>query len=211
MKLIKDIGMIYPSQNSKHKYRCGIYECTKCGCHFRGLTATIKKRNIETCPKCSKIAVNSIHGMTGTRIYRIWKGIKNRCTNHKSKHFENYGGRGISICNDWMINPMSFIEWSMINGYDENLTIDRIDNDGNYEPSNCRWTTMEVQARNKRKLSKKNTSGYRGVYWHNKKWYARIGVSGEEIHIGVFNDKISAAMAYDRYVSHNNLEHTKNF
>ena len=83
------------------------------------------------------------------RIYDTWHGMIYRCTNPKSKSYEDYGGRCISVCEEWL-NYDNFYEWAMANGYDDTLTIDRIDVNGNYEPSNCRWVSMKVQNRNKR-------------------------------------------------------------
>lgn len=90
------------------------------------------------------------HNLTKTKIYSIWKDIKKRCNNPNFKYYKNYGGRGITICDEWKNDFMSFYTWSMQNGYNENLSIDRINNDGNYEPSNCRWTDRITQANNKR-------------------------------------------------------------
>ena len=75
--------------------------------------------------------------------------MKDRCNNSKNYSFKDYGARGIKICNEWVIDFMNFYNWAMNNGYQDNLTIDRIDVNGNYEPSNCRWVTMKEQARNK--------------------------------------------------------------
>lgn len=90
------------------------------------------------------------HGGRGTRLYSIWKGIRKRCFNKKDLSYKNYGERGINICDDWS-DFSSFRKWSLENGYAENLSIDRINNDGNYEPSNCRWATFKIQANNTRK------------------------------------------------------------
>ena len=88
------------------------------------------------------------HGV-GSVLYNKWGSMKTRCYYPKSKDYKNYGGRGIKICDEWL-NYDNFRNWSISTGYQEGLTIDRIDNDRNYEPSNCKWITMKEQQRNKR-------------------------------------------------------------
>lgn len=84
------------------------------------------------------------------RLYRIWCCMKQRCYNKNLKAYKDYGGRGIQVCDEWINNYRKFESWSLKNGYDDTLTIDRINNNGNYEPSNCRWVTREMQSKNKR-------------------------------------------------------------
>lgn len=95
------------------------------------------------------------HGKRYERIYSIYCDMKKRCYNNHSAGYKNYGGKGIKICDAWFNNFMSFYEWSMENGYKDNLTIDRIDSSGNYEPSNCQWITRSEN------ISKRNIEYWR--------------------------------------------------
>lgn len=102
------------------------------------------------------------HNCSGTRLYQVWNGIKQRCYNKNCKDYKAYGARGVTMCGKWKQSFYAFRDWAMANGYDENAkhgecTIDRIDVNGNYEPSNCRWVSMKEQVRNKRN-SKSRTS-----------------------------------------------------
>lgn len=90
------------------------------------------------------------HNKCDTRLYSIWECVIQRCCNNNYTYYKNYGGRGIAVCSEWRNDFMSFYNWAVANGYKEFLTLDRIDNDSNYEPSNCRWITMKQQARNRR-------------------------------------------------------------
>lgn len=93
---------------------------------------------------------NTVHGLSKTRLYKVYKSMKSRCLNRNNKRYNDYGGRGIKISEDWIADFQNFYNWSMQNGYKENLTIDRINNDGDYCPENCRWTSVKEQNKNKR-------------------------------------------------------------
>ena len=90
------------------------------------------------------------HNLSRTRLYRIWSGMKSRCYNPNAPKYNLYGGRGIFICNEWLQDFKAFYDWAMLNGYDDKLTIDRIDNDKGYTSYNCRWVTIAEQNKNRR-------------------------------------------------------------
>ncbi len=93
---------------------------------------------------------NFSHRLSGEKLYKVWNTMRRRCYVPTDKKYKSYGARGIIVCDEWLNDYMVFREWAMSNGYKENLSLDRIDNDGNYEPNNCRWTTRSVQQRNRR-------------------------------------------------------------
>lgn len=125
----------------------------RCDCGnetYQRLTLLINNK-VKSCGCLSKEKTkkrNTVHGYYGTRLYNIWNGMLTRTKYKGKKEKKRYWGRGIKVCKDWE-SFKNFKKWSLNNGYSDKLTIDRIDNDGNYEPNNCRWTSNEVQSYNK--------------------------------------------------------------
>jgi len=212
MQLIKKLDMRFPTESSKRKTRYGLFLCPVCttSCEV-AISSGVRSKSCMVCTGVATGRRNTTHGDTGSRMHKTWKSMRQRCNNKNCEDYKCYGGRGIKICEEW--NDFSvFRDWAFSNGYTDNLKIDRVDNDGDYSPRNCRFTTQEVQSRNTRKLRANNTSGYRGVSWHKtkNKWGASIRVNSKLNNIGYFNKALDAAKAYDQYVIDNNLEHTTN-
>lgn len=113
------------------------------------------------------------HGMHGTRIYNIWQGLRYRCYNPKSSNYYLYGGKGISVCEEWDNSFISFYEWSKNKGYQEHLTIDRIDSNKDYCPENCRWATYKQQLNN---TSRNHYLTYEGETLTIAQWAKKINI-----------------------------------
>lgn len=121
----------------------------KCGCMYLVYGGSLRGGKTNGCIKCHPAIGNRRkHGKSGTRLYNIWCAMKARCGNASNAAFPRYGGRGILVCSQWENNFEAFRDWALTNGYRDSLTIDRVNNDKGYEPSNCRWSTYAEQNRN---------------------------------------------------------------
>lgn len=156
--------------NNKHKYWqckcvCGEIVCKTTAYLTRCKYKCLKKQKEKT-------IINS-------KLKAILKSMKDRCYNKKNKSYCNYGAKNISICNEWVENPNLFVNWALDNGYKQGLEIDRIDNNGNYEPSNCRWVDDFVQANNK---SNNINITYNGKTQSLRKWCRELQIPYRKTH-----------------------------
>ena len=177
-KMLKDIrgerfGRLVVEEfayQKKTEHNTASYWVCKCDCGNIITTSSnsLKSGSTKSCG-CIRKEKSSVHCKSMTtiryhneRLYAVWRTMRSRCLNPNRPEYKNYGGRGIKVCDEWKNNFSSFYEWALANGYDKNAkrsdcTLDRIDVNGNYEPSNCRWVDMFTQAQNKRRNYKEKT------------------------------------------------------
>ena len=200
--LLEDLGMMYATEKSKRKHRFGLYRCGYCGKEFSAIMQHIKGGQ-QSCG-----CIRSSHRLTKHPLYETWNQMRQRCYNQKHKYYLYYGGRGISICEEWL-DVKNFIKWvEATHPNIEGVSLDRIDNDKGYSPENCRWADRTTQNTNQR-MKSNNTSGVKGVYYHKSigKWVASIGVESKLKHIGSFKTIEEAVLARDNYIIENKLPH----
>ena len=143
-------GMLIVTSRAENRGTSTMWNC-KCDC---GNTSVVYGSNLRNGVTRSCGCQLVKHGKKGTRLYNIWGGMKARCYRESHMWYKRYGGRGIKVCDEWLHDFQAFYDWAMANGYRDDLTIDRIDVDGNYEPSNCKWAN-EVEQKNNRSNNKR--------------------------------------------------------
>lgn len=208
MEVVKDLGIETTKAGYKKRF-----VIAKCGC---GKTKKVALNSIKTGnTKSCGCGYHRGERASDQVEYSVLSDIKKRCYASYSQYYYLYGGRGIKVCYLWKNNSWAFINWCRRNGYKKGLYIDRINPDGNYEPSNCRFVDAYVNAANTRLLRRNNKSGFRGVSRHVKrnktiKWRARIVNRNSTISLGVYSKKQDAANAYDNYIIKHKLPHPLN-
>ncbi len=206
-RLIGETYMRKATENSRQKRKFGLYECQYCGKEFESMVQHVKRKHTKSCG-CQKNKQKITHGLYNNRFYATWNNIFKRCNNPKRKEYKDYGGRGITVCEEWL-DIATFIAWAEathpnIEGY----TLDRIDNDKGYSPENCTWSDKTTQCINQR-VRKDNKSGVVGVRYYGRDgvWTASISINNARKHIGQFDSKEEAVQARDQYIIDNGLPH----
>ncbi len=181
-----------------YKRRVALFICQFCKEEFTSRIEKVKSSKIASCG-CRKgeliSKAKTTHGSSGTHLYFVWHNMKVRCYNKNNNHYQWYGSRGISICKEWRDSFIEFKRWALGAGWSRELEIDRRDNDGNYEPSNCRFITHKENMNNSRELTKANKSGFRNVHKINNGYRVVI----KKKHICVTKRIEDAVIARDKY------------
>lgn len=144
-----------PTVNHRTKWLC----VCDCGNLVSVYAGSLRSNNTASCGCIQREATaqsHRTHGKSHTRLWYLWRHMKARCYCKTNPAFRRYGGRGITVCEEWQNDFQSFYDWAMANGYQDNLFIDRIDNDKGYSPDNCRWATQKQQIKNRRNFGGKN-------------------------------------------------------
>lgn len=137
------------------------------------------------------------HGKSRTKLYQTWADMKTRCLCKNNPFYYRYGGRGITICDEWL-DFIPFYEWAIKSGYRPDLTIDRIDNNKGYSPENCKWSTQQEQSLNKSHLP--NKTGFVGVKRHGRGYSAEVARNNRLYYVGTFDTAIEASKAREVYI-----------
>ena len=209
----KVIIRVENTKKNKTQYNC---LCTSCGDVYYVIATALVSGRSTKCKHCGNKKHGGTFGGTKARLYRIWSNMRCRCSNQNVPEYKWYGGKGITICKEWD-DFSNFEKWASTNGYDTDLTIDRIDGNKNYCPENCRWITQHAQAGNK----PKKYTNFTGIFYRkyktdsckNRHYVARIENPNFFKYVGAYHTELEAAIARDLYLINNDLlqNHNGNF
>lgn len=165
-----------------------------CGNYTKVSTGNVKQGRVKSCGCLSHVG-NPKHNLNGTRIYRIYKHMINRCYRPNVPAYPDYGGRGITVCKAWRENILNFYKWAMKNGYQDNLSLDRKNNNRGYTPQNCRWTTSKEQSNNKRSNLEVT---YNGKTQTLSEWCEELSLNYSKIYTRIVRGwDVADALEYD--------------
>lgn len=208
--VFNDLEFLY-EVDTPQRARKGMFRC-KCGITKVQDINNVRTNRTRSCG-CGQVKSRHKHGhctgkySKGTSLYRRWSSFKDRCNNPECVDYPRYGGRGITICEEWSSFP-EFAKWAESSGYSENLTIDRRDNNKGYSPDNCRWVGLNVQAANQNKTTK-TMFKYIGVrHLPSGNWHAIITHKGVVHQLGSHPTEEAAVITCNNYIRERNLPHT---
>lgn len=207
-QVYNNLKVLEYSHNDKYGRKVYKFECLLCGNYIFTKGTSVKNGYTKSCGCISKNNAKT-HGMHGTPLYKKWKGMKARTKSNDQVHKERYKDRGIVVCKRW--EKFENFYNDMNESYVEGSELDRIDNDGNYEPSNCRWVTHKENSNNRSKY--KNKTGYTGIHYReNKNQYeANVCINRKPKHIGVYKNLKDAVIARKEFIINLNKEHGTNY
>lgn len=202
LTVISYLGMKSDRDRNRPYLLC---EC-ECGEIVELKAGLVEKEKTKSCGCLQKEKAKEAktkHGLSNDILYNAWCNIRQRCGNKNKKDYKHYGARGIVVCEEWDKSFENFYNWSINNGWEHGLEIDRIDNDGNYEPSNCQWITQQKnKAYGKRRNSIKNKTENVGVYKHNQyeKYVSNLSVNGKRYYLGIYDTIDDAVIARENKI-----------
>lgn len=161
-----------------------VWECQcECGRITKVRSSNLKNGNVKSCGCLKHRSTSTTHNKSNTKLYGIWNAMKQRCYNPNYHAYKNYGGRGIIICDDWVNSFNNFYNWAINNGYQEGLSIERINVDDNYYPNNCTWITLAQQAQNRRSC---HMFCYNNKKQNLTQWCNELGLDYKLVHNRIF-------------------------
>lgn len=197
------------SERSGSRRAIGVFRCPECLVEFESRMERAKVMS-GLCIACTNKAAGrkrSTHGFnnSNSRLHVTWANMKRRCLKPRGSEIHKYDG--VTLCAEWMsFEP--FMQWSLANGYTDQLTLDRIESSKGYSPENCRYADYNVQAANRR-ITDKNKSGHVGVWWNRGKWCSKVQWKKKQIHLGRFERIEDAIKARNDYLDAHDLPHLR--